>query len=139
MNYLGVDYGTKRIGLAYGNELGVAVPLSPAVQKKKEERMAHIAGIIEEKDISTLVIGLPCHLNGDLGEKAKEVDVFARELGKRFNLPVCLMDESLSTYVALEGTKKLGLKDASRSGVLDSRAAAVILQDFLDRQVLEES
>lgn len=142
MNYLGVDYGEKRIGLSFGDELGLAVPLPAAVQSKKFERLAFIQRIIRERNINTLVVGYPYNMDGSVGFKAKEVDAFIHELQTRFKLPIHRVDERLTSHQAAaqmqaaEGKHKRrspkAQRDARKSGSLDSRAAALILQDFLD-------
>ena len=134
MNYLGIDYGEKRIGLSFGDELGLAVPLAAAAQKTKKERLAHIGKMIEQRKITDLVVGYPLHIDGSAGCKAREVDAFVELLDKRFGLPVHRADERLSTHQAQSDLKKTGKKANRKSGEIDSRAATVILQDFLYQQ-----
>lgn len=138
MNYLGVDYGEKRIGLSYADELGIAVPIPAAMGKSKWDI---IASVIKERKVDELVVGYPFNMDGTIGFKAKEVDVFIKDLEKRYSLPVHRFDERLSSHQAemdMEvmgiGRKKKSIKarqEARRTGELDSRAAAIILQDFL--------
>ena len=132
--FLGIDYGEKRIGLSYGDELGLAVPLGAATQKTKKERLAHIGKIIEQRKISDLVVGYPLNMDGAAGVKAREVNAFIELLKKRCQLPVHRVDERLSTHQARSDLKKLGQKADRKSGEIDSRAAMVILQDFLYEQ-----
>lgn len=137
MKCLGIDYGEKRIGLAYGDEVGVAVPLPAAVENDMESRFKSIAQVIQTRGIDRLVVGYPYNMDGSIGFKAREVDDFITELEQRFQLPVERVDESLTTHTVQEGLKATGRaskhtrKDRS-SGHVDSRAAALILQDFLD-------
>ncbi len=139
MRFLGIDYGAKRWGLSYGDELALAVPLAAAVAAAKEERFAQIAREIERRKITALVVGYPYNMDGSAGPKAREVDGFIAELEKRFKLPVRRSDERLTSHQAeLEmRQKKSGRAPAARraaraSGEVDSRAATLILQDFLD-------
>lgn len=139
MRFLGIDYGAKRWGLSYGDELALAVPLAAAVAAAKEERFAQIAREIERRKITALVVGYPYNMDGSAGPKAREVDGFIAELEKRFKLPVRRSDERLTSHQAeLEmRQKKSGRSPAARraaraSGEVDSRAATLILQDFLD-------
>jgi len=134
MHCLGIDYGEKRIGLSFGDELGVAMPLEAATQKTKKERLAHIGKIIEQRKITDLVVGYPLNMDGGGGFKAREVDAFIEQLEKRFKLPVHRADERLSTHQARSDLKKIGKKADRKSGEIDSRAATVILQDFLYEQ-----
>jgi len=134
MNCLGIDYGEKRIGLSYGDEVGVAVPLSAAVETTKKARLAHIGKIIEQRKISDLVIGYPYNMDGSAGFKISEVDGFISLLRKRFKLPVHCVDERLTSYQAESDLRKMGRRDKRQEGTLDSRAATLILQDFLEQQ-----
>lgn len=135
--YLGIDYGEKRIGLSFGDELGLAFPLPAANQVSGEERLDFLGGVIAERKIRTLVVGMPYNMNGSIGFKAREVEVFAELLKNRFALPIHLVDERLSTA---EARRRLGSRlgtdrESRRSGVLDSAAATLILQDYLDQHV----
>ncbi len=131
---LGIDYGEKRIGLSYGDELCVAVPLPAATQRTKKERLAHIGKIIEQRKITDLVVGYPLNMDGTAGFKAREADAFIELLEKRFCLPVHRVDERLSTHQARSDLKATGKKASRKSGEIDSRAATVILQDFFYQQ-----
>ena len=134
MNYLGIDYGEKRIGLSFGDELGLAVPLAAAAQKTKKERLAYIGKMIEQRNVTDLVVGYPLNMDGSAGFKAREVDAFVELLDNRFGLPVHRADERLSTHQAQSDLKKTSKKTNRKSGEIDSRAATVILQDFLYEQ-----
>ena len=131
MNILGIDWGEKRIGLAFAGGLGIAVPIEPAVQKKLKDRLAHIESILKERAIDTIVIGYPLNMDGSVGFKAKEVDVFIEKIEKRFRLPVHRVDERLSSHFVEENLKLFKKKVDPKSGSIDSRAACVILQDYL--------
>lgn len=145
MNYLGIDYGEKRIGLSSGDDdIRLAVPIAAAVESTKQARMDHIAQEIERRRVSALVVGYPFNMDGSVGFKAKEVDAFIAELEARFQLPVHRTDERLTSQAAeaqMHATKpqktrkKKSVKakqQERRSGELDSRAATLILQDYLD-------
>lgn len=134
MNYLGIDYGEKRVGLSYGDELGLASPLPAAVEPTKAERLRHIEQVIKERGVAEIVIGHPLNMDGTVGFKAKEVEKFVETLKKRFALPVHLVDERLTSYEVETQLKEKKRKASRASGVVDSLAATLILQDFLDRQ-----
>ncbi|MEO0509875.1 MAG: Holliday junction resolvase RuvX [Verrucomicrobiota bacterium] len=136
MNTLGIDWGEKRIGLAFVDELGIALPLQAAVASSKKERMRQIESVIQERGVVRLVVGYPLNMDGSAGFKAKEVDMFIDELEKRFKLPVCRIDERLSSHSVEQGMKGLRKKPDRKSGEIDSRAAALILQDFIEEQNL---
>lgn len=143
MRCLGIDFGTVRIGLSYGDELGVAVPIPAATAATAAARLEQIAAEITGRRIEQLVVGYPLNMDGSTGFKAREVDAFIAQLEQRFGLPVVRLDERLSSYAAdtpaAPGSKrgsrsKQAVMRERRSGERDSRAAAVILQDFLDQQ-----
>lgn len=136
MNYLGIDWGEKRIGLAFADEVGIAVPLPAAVGVSKKDRHNHIEQMITQRRIDQLVVGYPLNMNGSVGFKAKEVDVFIELLEARFGLPVHRIDERLSSHSVEQGLKGQKKKLDRRSGEIDSRAAALILQDFIEERNL---
>ena len=135
MNVLGIDYGEKRIGLSFGDSLGLAVPISAAVESSVEKRFEHIASVIQDRGIKKLVVGMPYNMDGSSGFKAKEVEAFIEELKKQFSLPVETIDERLTSHQVEEELKGQGRKVDRRSGEIDSRAATLILQDYLDRDL----
>lgn len=135
MRCLGIDYGSRRIGLSYGDAIGVATPLPALVQAAPEQRWAGLATVIRERRITDLVLGYPYNMDGTAGFKAKEVDAFAARLKAEFALPVHLVDERLTSYEAESTIGKAKRRQVRASGIVDSRAATLILQDFLDQQV----
>jgi putative holliday junction resolvase len=137
MRLLGIDYGEKRIGLAYGDEIGVAVPLEAAIQRDFEGRMDFIAKTITARHIEKLIVGYPYNMDGTVGFKAREVDSFITKLEKRFGLPVERVDETLTSVEAEGGLGKSrkGIGDVRKrrsTGHVDSSAAALILRDYLE-------
>jgi putative Holliday junction resolvase len=134
MRCLGIDYGEKRIGLAWGDGLGVATPLPAAVESSFEERIAHIKQLIQERSATDIVVGYPYNMDGSIGFKAKEVDGFIGKIEELFGLPVHRIDERLTSHcmesdLGLSSRKERELR---KSGIVDSGAAALILQDWLD-------
>ncbi len=134
MRFLGIDYGTRRVGLAYGDELGVATPLPALTDAEPSLRWSELAAVIHQRRISELVLGYPLNMDGSAGFKAKEVDGFAERLRTQFGLPVHLVDERLTSHVAEAGMNQKDLRAIRSSGIVDSRAAAIILQDYLDQR-----
>lgn len=132
--YLGIDYGEKRIGLSFGDELNLASPLPAAVEGTKAQRLLHIAELIRDRKVVGLVVGHPLNMDGTVGFKAKEVERFVETLKARFKLPVYLVDERLTSHEAEGRLKEMGKKAARSSGVVDSLAATLILQDFFDQR-----
>lgn len=135
MRAIGIDYGERRIGLSYGDEIGVATPLEPAIEKSEAERIAHIARVAQERNATDLVIGYPYNMDGSAGFKAKEVDAFIEKIGNAIDLPTHRIDERLTSVEASKGFRSGRDDELRRSGKLDSAAAALILQDFLNQRL----
>ena len=100
MRCLGIDYGTKRIGLSQGDEIGVATPLPALTEGLGDATWQKLAELIKQRRITDLVVGYPYNMDGSVGFKAKEVDEFAGKLKGKFGLPVHLVDETLTSYEA---------------------------------------
>jgi putative Holliday junction resolvase len=132
MRCLGIDYGERRIGLSYGDEIGVATPLPALDGNDRAAGFVCLRGIAEARRISDLVVGYPLNMDGTVGFKAREVDAFIDELSSALALPVHRVDERLTTET-VRATLPKGRDDGlRRSGRIDSMAATLILQDFLD-------
>lgn len=134
MRFLGIDYGTRRIGLAYGDDLGVATPLPALTDADPAKRRAGLAAVVKQRRVTEIVLGYPYNMDGTAGFKAKEVDAFAESLKKEFGLPVRLIDERLTSHMAEAGMNQRQLREIRAQGIVDSRAAAIILQDYLDQR-----
>ena len=145
MKILGLDYGHKRIGLAFADELGVAFPIPAAVENSVEARLNHIALEIERRKPDMLLIGYPYNMDGSASQKMKEVDAFIEILKSRFSLPVDTSDERLSSFQAEADLDAFAPKKSRqktiaarqkyrRSGDIDSRAIAIVLQDYIDNR-----
>ena len=132
MTVLGIDYGEKRIGLSWGDELGLAVPLPAAVERTESARLRHIMQVLESRKVERIVVGMPYNMDGSLGFKAKEAGQFMARLRKLTQLPVVAVDERLTTHQAEENFKSRKRKWDRKSGEIDSHAATLILQDYLD-------
>jgi putative Holliday junction resolvase len=132
MRCLGIDHGTRRVGLSYGDEIGVATPLPALAFSEHSKQWAGIAAVIKDRKITDIVIGHPLNMDGSSGPKAKEVEEFARKLRSEFGLPVHLVDERLTSYEAESTIAPAKRRSVRKSGIIDSRAATLILQDYLD-------
>jgi putative Holliday junction resolvase len=132
MRCLGIDHGTRRIGLAYGDELGVATPLPALTQADPASRWAALLAVARERRATELVLGHPLNMDDTAGPKAREAEALAEKLRATLGLPVHLIDERLTSHEA-ESTIPPAKRRALRAGgVVDSRAATLILQDFLN-------
>lgn len=131
---LGIDYGSKRMGLAV-SDLSCTIASSYKILYRKniETDLIELKKVIAEKEIGAIAMGLPLQMNGQEGEIAIEVRKFANILEESFNLPVLLWDERLSSS-AVENflIKEVDLSRKKRAKVLDASAASYILQGVLD-------
>jgi putative Holliday junction resolvase len=132
MRFLGIDHGTRRIGLAYGDDIGVATPLPAFASQDPAKQWARIAEVLKARRITEVVVGHPLNMDGSSGPKALEVEAFARRIRAQFNLPVHLVDERLTSYEAESTIPPSKRRAVRRTGLVDSRAATIILQDYLD-------
>jgi putative Holliday junction resolvase len=132
MRCLGIDHGTRRVGLSYGDEIGVATPLPALTFSDPSKQWAGIASVVRDRKITDIVIGHPLNMDGSSGPKAKEVEEFAQRLRSEFGLPVHLIDERLTSYEAESTIAPANRRTVRKSGLIDSRAATLILQDYLD-------
>ncbi len=132
MRFLGIDYGARRIGLSYGDELAVATPLPALIDADAAKRWTGLLTVIAQRRITDLVLGYPLNMDETAGFKAKEVEAFAARLKAETKLPVHLVDERLSSYEAESTIAKSKRRDVRASGIIDSRAATIILQDYLN-------
>lgn len=131
---LGFDYGSKRLGIAVSDLLrSIATPYKILQRSNWQNDLTEIRKIVEEKEIGGFVFGLPLQMNGEEGAIAEEVRAFADKLTQVIPLPVLFWDERLSSS-AVERflIDEIDLSRAKRKKVLDSSAAAYILQGALD-------
>lgn len=135
MRCLGIDYGAKRMGLSYGDDIGVATPLPALIGLTPTERLNALQALIKQRRVTELVMGLPLNMDDSVGPKALEVQKFADQLRQTFSLPVHLVDERLTSSEAEESIPKHRRRDLRSSGIVDSRAATLILQDYLNQHV----
>jgi len=135
MNCLGIDYGERRIGLSHGDDLGVATPLPALTQPDPAARLATLRALVAQRRITDLVLGLPLNMDDTEGFKAAEVKKFAARLTAEFTLPVHFVDERLTSHEAESTIPKPKRRAIRASGLIDSRAATLILQDFLEQHL----
>ena len=132
---LAFDFGEQRIGAAVGDTtVGIAHPLTTIVAEDRKSRYAAIEALLKEWRPALLVVGLPAHLDGAEHEMSRLARKFARELGGRFNLPVELVDERLTSAAAEMSLAEAGVAGHKRKPVIDQVAALHILQAWLDER-----
>lgn len=133
MRWLGIDFGTKRIGLALSDGAGWAARGLETLERRGGERdLEAIARIVREQEVEALVVGLPLNMDGTEGRMATLARRFAEALEARLGCPVHLFDERLTSHAA-EGVllEARGHKDRK---LVDQVAAALILEGFLERE-----
>ena len=133
MRALGIDLGTKRIGIALSDRSGlIASPYSVIIRTSKRRDWAEIARIATDEDVETIVIGLPLSLSGHEGPAAVSARRDADEIGTVTGVPVILFDERLTTVAADRVLKEADVRASDRRRHVDKVAAAIMLQAWLD-------
>jgi putative Holliday junction resolvase len=129
---LGLDVGRKRIGVAGCDRLGISVHgITTIIRKSWQEDMAELRSLIIERNIDTLVIGLPYNMDGSLGYQAKQVQKFAHGATKQLGMNLEFVDERLTSYEAEEMMRSQGISTRENKAMIDRKAAALILQQWL--------
>ena len=133
MRVLGLDYGSRRIGVAVCDELGMtAQGVGTVVRKNRDADLAAIAAFIERFGVESIVVGYPLRLDGSEGIQCEKVNRFIRRLEARLAIPVIRRDETLSTKEAEELLREAGVRREKKRGIVDRLAASIILQGYLD-------
>jgi putative holliday junction resolvase len=133
MRVLGVDYGTKRVGLALSDGLGLlAHPYATLERTTRERLFSDLLTIVAREGIQTIVLGLPRALNGQETETTRQVRNFAESLRRRTDVPVVFQDEAFSSVEAERNLREGGRHGRKIKAVLDQQAAVVILNDYLE-------
>jgi len=131
-----LDVGTKTIGVALSDPLGLTAQGFDVIRRRGEEKdLARLRDIIAEKEVDGIVVGLPRNMNGTMGPQSEVVRAFASLLEESFNLPVALWDERLSTVAAEKMLISADVSRSKRKLVIDKMAAVMILQGYMDRNI----
>jgi len=142
---LAIDYGKKRLGLALSDELGATSrPFATWTRINRRRDLARLRELVRQRGVCRIVVGLPLHLDGTPSEMSEEAGRFAARVEKALGIPVEMMDERLSSWEAHETLSaqksnnrarrdSSGRSETRKKTPLDDIAAAIILQDYLDR------
>lgn len=129
---LGLDLGTKTIGVAVSDELGWAHPVTTVRRKSLAHDLEQLRRLCREREIERIVLGLPYNMDGTEGPRAKASRTFAATLERELGLPVALWDERLTTFEAEMALREAEVSAKKRREVIDMAAAQVILRSYLD-------
>lgn len=136
MRILGLDVGSKTIGVAVSDALKLtAQGITTIIWDEHDMSSAdkQLRDIIENYEITQIIVGLPKNMDGSIGERGEISQIYARRLGRVFDLPVHLVDERLSTVAAERTLIEADVSRKKRKQVIDKMAAVVILQMYLDQ------
>ncbi len=135
MSIMGLDYGSKTVGVAVTDALNMTVLPLETIVRKEENKLrrtcARIEELILERKVTELVLGCPYNMDGTAGERVKKTLEFARMLERRTGLPIHMVDERLTSREADEILIKNGIEKSRRKEYIDQVAAVLILEDYL--------
>ena len=136
MRIMGLDYGSKTVGVAVSDELGIIAQGVEIVRRDSEKKirktLIRIEELIAEYKIEKIVLGFPKNMNNTLGDRAEKSLEFKEMLERRTGLEVIMWDERLSTVSAHKTMIESKVRREDRENYVDSIAAAIILQGYLD-------
>jgi putative Holliday junction resolvase len=132
---LGLDVGKKRIGVAGCDVTGlIATGLTTIERHSFASALAQLQQIVAERQVHVLVVGLPYSMDGTLGFQARQVQKFATGIAKALQLPLEYVDERLTSFQAEQLLQAEGRSPSRHKGLIDRKAAALILQQWLDER-----
>ena len=133
---LGLDYGSKTVGVAVSDPLGYTAQGVETIRRKQENKLrqtlARIEELVREFDVDTIVLGFPKHMNNDIGDRAVKSLEFRDKLEQRTGRKVVMWDERLTTVAADRVLNETDVRGRDRKEVIDQIAAVFILQGYLD-------
>ena len=136
MRIMGLDYGTKTVGVAISDALKITAQGIETNERKEENKLrrtcARIEELIKEYDVEKIVLGFPKHMNNDIGERAEKALEFGEMLKRRTGLEVVMWDERLTTVAAERTLIESKVRRENRKQYIDKIAAVFILQGYLD-------
>ena len=140
---MGLDYGSKTVGVAISDPLGITAQAIETIHRKEENKLrktcARIEELIREYEVESIVLGFPKHMNNDVGKRAELSLEFGEMLKRRTGLNVVMWDERLTTVEAERTLIENKVRREDRKKYIDKIAAVFILQGFLDSQHINRS
>ena len=141
MRVMGLDYGSKTVGVAVSDPLGLTAQGIDTIWRKDENKLrktcARIEELIREYEVGSIVLGLPRHMNSDVGDRAEKSLEFGEMLRRRTGLEVIMWDERLTTVEAERTLIESNVRREDRKKYIDKIAAVFILQGYLDSKYHE--
>ena len=141
MRIMGLDFGSKTVGVAVSDELLLTAQGLEIIRRKEENKLrrtlARIEELIVEYGVEEIVLGLPINMNATEGERAKLTLEFREKLERRTGLPVIMWDERLTTVAADKIMIEAGIRREHRKEYVDMIAAVLILQGYLDKKSMK--
>lgn len=136
MRIMGLDYGSKTVGVAVSDLLGMTAQPVETITRKEENKLrktcARIEELIREYEVTKIVLGLPKHMNDDIGDRAKKAIAFGEMLNRRTGLEIVMWDERLTTVEAEQTLIECNVRREDRKKYIDQIAAVFILQGYMD-------
>ena len=141
MRIMGLDYGSKTVGVAISDELLITAQPLMTIERKSENKLrktlAKIEELIKEYEVSFVVLGYPKNMDNSEGQRVAATKEFMEHIERRTGLEVYLQDERMTTVESERILKEAGVRREHRKEFVDKMAAAVILQSYLDSRVIE--
>ena len=141
MRIMGLDFGSKTVGVAVSDPLGITAQGVEIIRRKDEntlrQTLARIEAIVQEYNVEKIVLGLPKMMNDSLGERVDKTMEFKEHVSRRTGLPIIMWDERLTTVAADNAMKEAGIRRENRKDYVDMIAAQLILQGYLDSISME--
>ena len=142
MRIMGLDFGSKTVGVAISDELLITAQGKEIIRREQENKLrrtcARIEELIGEYEVGQIVLGLPKNMNDTQGVRVEKTREFGEMLARRTGLPVSYWDERLTTVAADRAMMEAGVRRENRRDYVDMIAAVLILQGYLDRRAMQE-
>ena len=136
MRILGIDYGEVRVGIAITDALNITVQGLETIQRNNSDKiiLRRLDEIIEQYEVTTIVIGIPFHMNGDLSERAKITEQFIHKLKCKYNkIKIETIDERLTTVEAHKTMTLLKINKNKKKNIVDTISAEYILETYINK------
>ncbi|MBO4902910.1 MAG: Holliday junction resolvase RuvX [Lachnospiraceae bacterium] len=141
MRIMGLDFGSKTVGVAISDPLLITAQGVEIIRRDSENKirktLARIETLIAENEVEQIVLGYPKNMNNTVGERAEKTEAFKEHLERRTGLPVVLWDERLTTVAANKAMIESGIRRENRGKYVDEIAAVLILQGYLDARSMQ--